>query len=175
MITYTLVFLALFFSVNATNIDTKSSDSLKKKKPTEQAGDLFISKIYEPQWADDHTLIQIEIENSGPAISDTVFLTVSDADLTFAQAQQLQIVTEENSWIFEENDAMHSGENDDPHFEVNEPIVGLKNNEKRLITLNLGEHWVYDPNCELKVEIDRDNRIHESNESNNVSYFIAGG
>ena len=70
---------------------------------------------------------------------------------------------------------MESNGESDPYFEFSFPIVNLGKNEIRKLNLNLGEYWPYDGNCELKLDIDCQQNIDETNEKNNVKYFIAGG
>ncbi len=77
--------------------------------------------------------------------------------------------------IFDENKNFEIEGEEDSYFEHFFPIVNLNKNEIRDLNLNLGTYWPYDPNCELKIEIDCKNKIKETNEENNVEYFVAGG
>jgi hypothetical protein len=136
--------------------------------------DLSIKSFEAPEW-EETTMMSITIKNSGLAISDTIWLKVSDADLTVDEAKKLKLYNDETKWIFDENESLEAEGNSDPYFEHFFPIVNLKKNETRKLNLNLGEYWPYDGNCELKMEIDCKQNLDETNENNNVEYFIAGG
>lgn len=142
---------------------------------TDPSTDLQIMEVREPDWLDNSTMVFLSIKNTGAAFSDSIYLKISDADLSLDEAKKLKLVNRHNRWMFEENDDIYSGEDTDPYFEFIFPIAGMKKNETMELEFSLGDYWVYDPNCELKFELDVTNLIHETNEENNVAYFFAGG
>ena len=137
--------------------------------------DLLIKSYNSPVWENETTMMAITIQNKGPQINDTIWLKIADADLTILEAKELKLYNKKTKWIFDENESLESNGESDPYFEFSFPIVNLGKNEIRKLNLNLGEYWPYDGNCELKLDIDCQQNIDETNEKNNVKYFIAGG
>lgn len=137
--------------------------------------DLTIKKFESPEWENETTMMTVSVQNKGPELKDTIWLKISDADITIKEAKKLNLYNKHTKWIFDENESMEEYEASDFYFEHSFPIVNLGKNETRDLNLNLGDYWPYDPNCELKLEVDCKQNVDETNELNNVEYFIAGG
>lgn len=123
--------------------------------------DLVIEKIYKPEWdAETHrSVVRVTLKNTGNTMSDSTLVRLREIDVkgysddltlkpsigSFGEKHKLQ--KRDSAWL--------------------EPMMPK---EKRDMTLSLN-YWVYDPDCELQVEIDT-LKSKECEKANNVKQFL---
>jgi hypothetical protein len=126
--------------------------------------DLIVDKIYKPEWdAEKHqSVVRVTLKNTGNTMSDSTLVRLREIDVkgysddltlkpsigSFGEKHKLQ--KRDSVWL-------------DP----------MMPKEKRDITLALN-YWVYDPDCELQVEIDTINSK-ECEKANNIKQFLDKG
>jgi hypothetical protein len=134
------------------------------------------------------TVFHIQIMNSGTVESIETNLRITDLDITYKQAKKIGLKGDALNVIKEVNAGAHKGEeiitdetyleegiDYDKDFELIGRIPPIKPGEIIMVTVILKNQYVYDPSCEIEINIDFDNNIEEKNEKNNTTYFVEWG
>jgi hypothetical protein len=147
-------------------------------KPKKRCADLKIVKIHEPDW--DHpnkrTVVEVEIINIGKITSKACDAKIYDLDITYKQALEWKLEKEYMELVEENIARAKEAEVDyDPYVEAYASIPPIEPGKKVTLTFFINDHWVYDSNCELQVELDVNNKNKECDEYNNSQYFLGWG
>ena len=67
------------------------------------------------------------------------------------------------------------GEGGDFDWSLETQVDELKAGKTKTLKFYLPEHWIYDPNCEIKIVIDPDKSTNDCNWENNTELFLAWG
>lgn len=139
--------------------------------------DLSVVEILDPEYLEeiDGTRVRVIIMNKGTVNSYPTLAQLKDIDLSAKTAKaeglkgdQLRIASE-LEYIATDPNA------DDEYFESYCVIPSVGPGKKYVLDFLIYGHWIYDPNCEIKVILDLENVIEETNEKNNSLIFVAGG
>jgi len=146
---------------------------------TQPFADLSVVEISKPEYVDSlgGTSFIVLVTNTGKTEATNVIVEVWDLDLSRDDAKDEWNVHGDDLWIFIENMGMaEEGTVDyDEDWSQTFTIERLKAGAKATLVVEPRDNWIYDPNCEIGVLIDKANTIQESDESNNKLGFFAGG
>ncbi|GEM_PF-3783909 len=122
-----------------------------------QKSDLVIAHILTPEVGDDSNTISVVVKNSGDHFYNGCFkIRVSDADITFYEAKKLA----KKNMIY--INASRYAKNffgktfvkpEITHEYLSNEVCELSPEQSKMIKINIGKWWPYDPNCDIKVEI----------------------
>lgn len=138
--------------------------------------DLSVKEIPMPDWEheEDRTAITIIIQNKGKADASSFKVTVEDYDPTADYYKEMGDKELAEDMMFQEEYG-DGGEGGDFDWELEVEVDGLKAGKTKEVVLYLPEHWIYDPNCEMKIVIDPDKSTKDCNWENNTEYYYAWG
>jgi len=176
----TLLFISILFSF---------SFILFTKKKVKKCPDLTVREIQEPHILDSagikYSVIKVTIQNIGKLASKATSAKIYDIDLNLQQAKDLFLRLDQRE-IIEENrimaDKLRKKDPNNPDItdsdydkfvEDSLAIPALNSGEITTVTFVIKEHWVYDPYCELEVEVDFEDGIVECNEINNKKQYFS--
>lgn len=139
--------------------------------------DLSVKEIPMPDWQheEDRTAITVVIQNKGKEDAKNFKVTVEDFD---PKGDDYELIGDKdlvNDMKFYEEYNSEEGEGGDFDWSLEMEVEELKAGKTKELIFYLPEHWVYDPNCELKVVIDPDKSTNDCNWKNNTEYFFAWG
>lgn len=146
--------------------------------------DLEIVSIKAPEYSENikGTVVKVTIRNKGTISNIETVARMSDLDLALADAKKLKLTKQELNTISENNaNASGTGEwvkpniDNDIDFTIYQKIPTIQPDESIEIEFQLYGIWIYDPNCEILIELDAEKHIEEKNEKNNIKLFIAQG
>jgi len=120
--------------------------------------------------------IVVTIQNTGKTDLENVKVRAWDLDISLKEGKKKWGISKPDYWILEENEGRaEEGELDyDKDWDITHDVLKIKKGEKIKLTF-IVEHWIFDSNCEIGVEVDPDNEIEEVDEENNRLGFFAGG
>jgi hypothetical protein len=159
------------------------------EQPTAPCADLVILRIDEPDWDSENqqTVFTVHVKNVGQVASRLSTVKASDLDISLEAVNEittdtlvLDLIQENNERAVyyaetEPDNAAISQTDYDSDWMLIESVAPLQPMQSIEIEFRLDDHWIYDSNCEIKVELDVENTVRECDETNNVDYFFAWG
>ncbi len=133
--------------------------------------DLTIVQIEEPDWIheEESTMVKVTVKNIGSAASPATVLKIVDYDPAVKEIKKLPL-----EYQFKKHAIRHAKQNqEDKYIEASVKVPSLKAKEERVLSIQIDNHWVYDPDCELLASIDKANEVPECNEKNNEKFFMS--
>jgi|GEM_PF-3039126 len=153
------------------------SGSLAESTDGSRKPDLVILKIERPQYAQNvnGSRITLAVANRGRECG-AFTVTLEDYDPVkredlWNDLSKIEQQTLENQIIYM---AQYPHESD-RYFKLKKRISKLRMGEVKKLTFTLKNHWVLDPDCELKACADSSNQVDESDEGNNCKLFVSRG
>lgn len=139
--------------------------------------DLMVEEILAPEYIDEFqgTRVRVIIKNTGTAGSYPTLARLKDVDLSKAEAKTYGLKGVELEIAGELERTQLDPTQEDNYFESWCFIPPVEPGKRYVIEFFIYGLWIYDPNCEIKVELDTENVIEEPNEKNNVKIFVAWG
>lgn len=146
----------------------------KKKK---DCPDLLVKEIPMPDWEhdEDRTAITIIIQNKGKGDATNFKVTVEDYDASKEDYDTLvddKDLAEDMMFQDEYGDGGNGGDMD---WALEMEVEELKAGKTKELIFYLPEHWIYDPNCEMKIVIDPEKSTKDCHWKNNTEYFFEWG
>lgn len=152
-------------------------DSIQANKGKKNFADLVIEEIIRPEYFEEYqgTKVKVIIRNTGSSSSFPALAKMSEVDLSLAEAKRLGLKGDVLQYAAELDNRGDDPGADDPYFESWTYIPTIEPGKRYVIEFVVLGYWIYDPNCEFKVELDTEKNITEPNEKNNVMFFVEGG
>jgi hypothetical protein len=156
---------------------------------TKKCADLEVVEIRQPDWVEDRTVFEVEIRNVGRLESEATDAIAFDLDLSAQEAKDLRFpdwmveAVEENNYLAEDyKDSKHLSDDVDEnaydydrYWEEIISIPAIKPGKKMVLTFEIENYWIYDPNCEIRVILDPEETSGDCDEKNNVKTFLGWG